>query len=141
MPFKPGISLMHNDVLESGPENAPICPDPITPQDGNCKLLTRGETLVRQTMFGLDVRYEIRRLQLLAEAYRLENDAQPGVGDGGKHTAYAWFAQLSYDLTESLKATVRHERLDYDDDPYFTHPRLLNRGGYTAIVSWEFVLY
>ncbi len=134
-PFKPGISFMVNDVLESaadtdlsGPAVIP-CPGTVSVQGPPCKLLPRGETLVRQTLIGLDLRYDYRGFHLLAEGFRLENDAQPGVGDGGKHTAYAWFVQLSYDLAERLLATVRHERLDYDDDdPYFTHPRLLNRG-------------
>ncbi len=163
VPFKPGISVMRNDVLESAAEGG---------------LVERGEPLVRQTLLGLDLRYAYGRLGMLSEVYRLENDARPGVGDGRRHSATAWFVQFSYDLTENLKATVRHEVLDYEpDDPYFTHPRLLRRDGsgedkrdvaalrydlsesnalkvevskrprgldqgtYTTIVSWEFVIY
>jgi len=105
VPFKPGISFMMNDVLEAASKGG---------------LVARGDTLVRQTLLGLDARHEVGNLDFLAELYLLRNDAQPGVGDGGTHTADAWFAQASYHLNDRWSATYRYEKLDYESqDPYF----------------------
>lgn len=112
-PYMPGLTVMTNNVVESASTGG---------------LVERGDDLVDQSMIGLDLRYEGEKLFVLAELYRLENDAQPGVGDGGTHDALAYYAQFGYQLTERLKATYRHEALDYDsDDPYFTDPSLIGR--------------
>lgn len=105
-PVQPGISFMMNDVLEAAPSGGPVL---------------RGDTLVRQTLLGADVRYAPGNFDLLAELYMLRNDAQPGVGDGGTHTADAWFVQAGYRLNRRWSATYRYEKLDYDaQDAYFT---------------------
>lgn len=115
VPLMPGVFMMHNNVVES---------DPV----GSFSGIVRGDDLVDQTMFGTDLRYEGDRFAMLAELYYFENDAQPGVGDGGTHDALAYFAQFGYWLTERLKATYRYESLDFDhDDPYFMDPHLLAR--------------
>jgi hypothetical protein len=138
-PFKPGIFVMKNDVLDSSSQNAALCDDPLV---AGCSLVGRGEPLVRQMLYGVDFRFERGRFDVMTEYYHIVNDAQPGVGDGRKHKADAWFAQFGYRITENLKATVRHEALDFDTtaspladaadlgdaDPYFMHPRLIGRG-------------
>lgn len=117
VPFKPGISFMWNDVNEAASGNN-------SEFDG----FVAGDALVRQALVGFDLRYEYRRFDFLAESYWLQNDSQPGVGDGGKYDATAWFAQFSYRLNERVQLTYRHESMNFDDrDPYFTHPRLLGR--------------
>jgi hypothetical protein len=111
--FMPGISVMRNNVVESAATGG---------------LVARGEDLVQQSLIGIDLRYEDDKFCLLAEAYRLQNELQPGVGDADSHTATAYFAQFGYYLTDQLKATYRRESLDYDDDDaYFTDPALLGR--------------
>jgi hypothetical protein len=139
-PFKPGVSVMRNDVLESAAAAANLCGEP--PAEG-CRLVTRGEPLVRQMLYGVDVRYELGRFDILAEYYRIVNDARPGVGDGRRHDADAWFAQFGFRITDHLKASYRHEGLEFDStaapvdpaapvlgnaDPYFMHPRLIGKG-------------
>lgn len=115
-PFMPGMSVMRNNVVES--ERV----------EDSFFGVARGDDLIRQSLIGVDLRYEHERFALLAELYRLVNDAQPSVGDGGSHTAWAYFAQLGYRLTDQLKATYRHESLDFDsDDAYFMDPNLLGR--------------
>lgn len=163
VPLKPGISVMSNDVLESGPAQGPA-------------LVPRGEPLVEQTLVGFDLRYDSGPFDLLAELYRLENDAQPGVGGGGSYTATAYFTQLGYRLNELLTAFYRYESLDYDtQDPYFVdllgrdpdgtehrnvyalrydfsesnavklevskRPRALDENGMTTVISWEFLIF
>ncbi len=127
-PFKPGVFVMRNKVLESA-------------NDGG--LLVRGEPLVDQMVYGLDFRYQRDRFDVMAEYYHFVNEASPGVGDGRRHKADAWFAQFGYQATERVKLTYRHEGLDFDTtaarverdaaglgaaDPYFMHPRLVGRG-------------
>jgi hypothetical protein len=119
-PFKPGVSFMVNDVLDSSPALS-------------SSLVGRGRPLVKQAVIGANVRYESEPFRFLGEFYWLRNDAQAGVGDGRTHTAIAWFAQFSYRFTEPFEATYRYEALDFDNkpgnqDPYFMSPRLLARG-------------
>jgi hypothetical protein len=105
-PIKPGISFMMNDVLEGASSGG---------------LVGRGNTLVRQTLVGADLRYEPGAFELLTEFYALRNDAQPGVGDGAAHTAKAGFVQLGYHVNRRLSAWYRYERLIFDaQDAYFT---------------------
>lgn len=105
-PFKPGVFAMKNDVLESSSAAE--------------AMVGLGERLVRQNLYGIDMRYEIGRFDLLAEYYRIENEAAPALG-GRKHDSDAWFAQFGYQLSEQFKATYRHESLDFDaDDPYYS---------------------
>ena len=112
-PFMPGVFVMSNNVVESAASGG---------------LVERGEDLVRQSLIGFDLRYEYERFALLTEFYHLENKSRPGVGDGGDHTALAYFAQFGYQLTDQLKATYRREALDYDeDDAYFMDPNLVGR--------------
>ena len=125
-PFKPGIFVMRNKVLDSASSGG---------------LLARGDPLVEQTVYGIDFRYERGRFDVMAEYYHFVNDAAPGVGDGRRHDADAWFAQFGFQITEHLKATYRHEGLEFDTttapisdpldlggaDPYFMHPGLVGR--------------
>lgn len=111
-PFKPGFSVMRNDVLEAAASGG---------------LAPRGEALVRQTLYGLDLRYEQGRFGLLSELYYIENET-PTV-DGRKRDSLAWFAQFGYRLTGRLLATYRYETLDFDDDDaYYMNPALVGRG-------------
>lgn len=111
VPFKPGVFAMVNSVVETAASGG---------------LLARGEPLVKQKLLGADLRYELEAFDLLAEFYHLDNEAQPGVGDGESHTAFAYFTQFGYRLSDQWKATYRHESLDFDeDDAYFTDPNLL----------------
>lgn len=128
-PFKPGIFFLSNDVVESAQATAPLCGDP--PESG-CSLVPRGTPLVTQMLYGVDMRYERGRFDIMAEYYRIENDASPGVGDGRKHDSNAWWAQFGYQFTDQLKATYRYESLDFDSepgniDPYYMNPRLVGR--------------
>jgi len=136
-PFKPGLFFMVNDVLDASPFDGNGNPLPTcgtAPSGQACSLVPRGHALVKQTIIGTDIRYELERFQFLGEFYALRNAAQPGVGDGRTHYATAWFAQFGYGLTDNLKLTYRYEALDFDDkpvdqggDPYFMSPRLIAR--------------
>lgn len=114
-PFRPGLTVMMNDVREGAAEEAVLCG---VNDVGGCSMAARGETLARQTVYGLDLRYERGRFNLLAEIYRIENEMR--AGGEGKRDSLAWFAQLGYRLNDRLLLTWRHEALDFDDDdPYY----------------------
>lgn len=111
VPFKPGVFGMVNDVVESARTGG---------------LVARGDSLVKQQLLGIDLRYERDDFDVLAEFYHLDDELQPGVGDGASHTALAYFTQFGYRPTEKWKATYRYESIDFDDDDaYFTDPNLV----------------
>jgi hypothetical protein len=136
-PFKPGLFFVRNDVVDASPLAASGDPLPTcaTVSPGQpCSLVERGEPLVKQTLAGADLRYESERFLFLSEFYWLQNDAQPGVGDGRTHSAVAYFTQFGYNFNKRLRATYRYESLDFDSepgnqDPYFMDPRLIARQG------------
>lgn len=123
--FMPGVTVMRNDVREGAEEDAVLCS---VSEVAGCSLAERGETLARQTLYGLDLRYERGRFGLLAELYHIENETR--IAGGGKRDSLAWFAQLGYRLNDRLLLTWRHEALDFDDDDlYYTDPRLIGLSG------------
>lgn len=114
-PFKPGLTVMLNDLREGAAEDAVPC---AIDEIAGCSIAARGEPLARQVLYGLDLRYEQGRFGLLAEIYRIENDMR--AGGEGKRDSLAWFAQIGYRLSDRLLFTWRHEALDFDDDdPYY----------------------
>jgi len=76
--------------------------------------LTLGDELVKQTVGGMDFRYEKAGFDVLAEYYNLKNKAQAGVGDGKSHTANEYYVQLGYRFLDKFKATYRHEDVTFD---------------------------
>lgn len=106
LPLDLGLFVMRNNVIEAAAAGsyAPAA----------------GEDLVQQDLLGLDLRYRRGPFNLLAEFYRLDSEAQAGVGDGRSHTADAYYVQLGYRFAEPWKVTYRYESLDFDSaDEYF----------------------
>lgn len=125
-PFKPSISVMSNRVREGADEDLASC----APADilTACRLGVRGEPLVEQMLYGVDLRYENGKVSLLSELYYIENEPAPGIGDGRKHDSLAWFAQIGYQINDRWRFTYRYEDLDFDDDDsYYMDPRLIGR--------------
>lgn len=105
MPLALGVALMSNSIAESG-------------LSGNASGVTSGETLVQQVITAVDLKYSGDKLDLMAEYYSLKNDDR--FGTAGSHTASAYYIQLGYQLTESLKPVYRYEAVDFDNnDAYF----------------------
>lgn len=132
-PFSAGVTFMRNDVLEAASPETEVCAADASADDV-CSLVPRGEPLVRQTLLGLDLRYQKGRFGALSEIYFLRNDAHANIGDGGEHDSLAWFAQFGYRITDRLLATYRYESLDFDNgaggvDSYYMDPRLIGRNG------------
>jgi len=73
-----------------------------------------GDELVKQTVGGMDFRYEMKGFDVLAEYYNLKNKAQSGVGDGKSHTANEYYVQLGYRFADKFKAVYRHEDVSFD---------------------------
>ncbi len=104
-----GLFGLTQEIAESG-----------SPADG--ALAATGETLVDQTIAGLDLRYEAERFGVLGEVFEVDNRT---LGDAGRN-ATAYYLQAWLDLSEKWRLTYRHSALDADAlDPYF---RLLSVG-------------
>jgi len=99
-PVQVGVFGMLNDVAESGAG------------------VSYGSTLVKQSIFGLDLKYSGEHLDVMGEYYNLKNDDK--VGTAGSHTGTAYYLQFGYQLTEVIKPVYRYESLEFDDtDAYF----------------------
>ena len=92
--------------------------------------LTLGDELIKQMVYGLDFRFERAGFDVLAEYYNLDNEAQPGVGDGQSHTGTEYYVQLGYRFADKFKATYRHESVDFD-----TTANSSSRDEYYAIIG------
>ena len=95
--------------------------------------LSTGDTIVKQTITGADVRYNYDKLYLMAEYFNLDNSATSAVkgsgGTSGSGTAY--YVQAGYQATDKLRPVLRHESSKHDNDAYFT---TLAKPEYTANV-------
>lgn len=106
IPLALGFSVMSNEIAESG-------------ASGTASGITAGETLVKQLISGLDLKYSGEALDVMGEYYRLSNKDR--YGSAGTHTGTAWYLQIGYRVTENLKPVYRYESVDFDDnDAYFT---------------------
>lgn len=102
-----GLSGLSGAVIEGGVD---------APMYG----LAAGDTIVDQTITALDLRYSVDKMDVLAEYYMMTNDAAVGVGDGRRHDATAYYVQVSYQLHEQFRPTVRYESLETEvGDVYF----------------------
>lgn len=105
MPLALGLAAMSNRIAESG-------------LSGNASAVTTGETLVDQLITAVDLKYSGDKIDLMAEYYRLKNDDR--FGTAGSHTGIAYYIQLGYQITASLKPVYRYEAVDFDNnDAYF----------------------
>lgn len=109
VPMHVALFGMKNHYVESG-------------DVANGALLAEGDELVSQTVWGLDARYAVQRLEALTEFFFITNDNK--VGATGSYDATAFYVQLGYGFTPQIKGIYRFETLDFEaDDAYF---QLLN---------------
>ncbi len=109
---KLGVSTVFNHIPEAGKAQA--------------QGVAYGGTLVAQRIFAVDVKLEMNKFDVLAEAYRFSNENKTGTAK--KHSASAYFAQFGYRLTEDCKVVYRHENVSFEaDDEYF---KILQREKY-----------
>ncbi len=80
---------------------------------------TKGSAIVDQTIIGFDFTYESENgFDVLAEYYNIENTNK--VGTTGTYTGKAYYVQLGYQFTETLKGIIRYEDLSFNtNDSYF----------------------
>lgn len=77
-----------------------------------------GETLVEQTIYGFDFRFQRDMFDGMMEVYLINNDNKTGYEES--HQARAWFAQLGMTFMPKWKAVVRYENVSSSDrDDYF----------------------
>lgn len=104
MPLALGLAVMSNNIAESGATGA--------------SGIATGATLIEQIITGIDLKYSGKELELMTEYYSLKNDDK--YGSAGSHTGSAYYVQLGYQVTETLKPVYRYESVDFDDnDAYF----------------------
>ncbi len=105
IPLQFGVFGMSNNVAESG--------------TGGASGVAAGETLVQQTIAGVDLNYSGERFDAIAEYFQLKNDDK--YGSTGSHTGTAYYLQFGYQITERFKPVYRYESLEFNDnDAYFT---------------------
>ena len=124
-PVSVGITAMKNTVVESGDPTAGA-------------LATTGTPLVKQTLYGADVKYDQGPFSFLTEYYHMKDDNQ--VGPSGSNSASAFFVQFGYNVTDPLKVTYRYESVSFDEaaDSYF---RILDtQEGINHVVDFRYEL-
>lgn len=110
IPLTFGLAAMSNNIAESG-------------LSGNVSGIISGQTLVQQFISVADLEFKGDKVDVLAEYYSLKNDDK--FGSTGSHTGKAYYIQLGYQITASLKPVYRYESVSFDDnDIYFL---ILNR--------------
>ncbi len=110
MPLALGLAVMSNRLAESG-------------LSGNASGIIAGQTLVQQLITAADLEYSGDKFDLMAEYYNLKNDDR--FGAAGSHTGNAYYIQMGYQITKSLKPVYRYESVNFDNnDAYFL---ILNR--------------
>lgn len=104
LPLQVGVFAMTHDVGES---------------NATTGLVSKGATLVNQTIYGTDFLYTSNPFEVLFEYYQFMN--KNNVGITGTRSATAWFAQITYTIFDDFKAIVREESLSFDKnkDSYF----------------------
>lgn len=81
-------------------------------------LTPKGETLVKQAIYGADFFYQGERFDLLAEVFSLTNDDL--ILNNGKFNSLAYYIQPSYRLSDKIKLIYRYADLTFDeDDTYY----------------------
>ncbi len=122
IPLALGISAMSNDIAESS----------LSGVSG----VARGETLVEQLITAVDLEYSGDAFDVLAEYYSLKNDDK--FGTAGSHTGSAYYIQLGYRLTESLKPVYRYESVKFDsNDAYFVLLGTKNEYRHVAALRYD----
>lgn len=105
LPLKAALFMMNSAVAESNGTGSAVT--------------TLGEVIVDQTIIGFDLSYESEDgFDVLAEYYNIENTNK--VGTAGTYTGKAYYLQLGYWFTETLKGVIRYEDLSFNSaDSYF----------------------
>ncbi|VAW98889.1 hypothetical protein MNBD_GAMMA23-2139 [hydrothermal vent metagenome] len=105
LPLKAALFLMNSAVAESNGTGSAVA--------------AKGSVIVDQTIIGFDLSYESDNgFDVLAEYYNIENTNK--VGTAGTYTGKAYYVQLGYWFTETLKGVIRYEDLSFNsNDSYF----------------------
>ena len=112
--LKLGFSSVSNHIPESG--------------TGMTYGIAPGGTLIAQTIFGLDAKFEKNKFDALAEIYKFSDENKTKTLTGKKKSATAYFAQFGYRLSDAWKVIYRHENVAFDSgDAYF---KILQREKY-----------
>lgn len=105
-PIQVGVFGMKNAIAESGG---------LTATSG----VITGGTLINQSIYGLDFKYEGRWARMLGEGFAFKNDSKVP-GSMGKYSALAYFVQLEVFATRHFTPGYRYESVSFDNnDPYF----------------------
>jgi len=104
IPLQTAIFVMNSTVAESNGTGSAVT--------------AKGSAIIDQTIYGFDLSYDNDSFDVLTEYYSIENTNKVGIA--GTYTGTAYYVQLGYWVTETLKAVVRYEDLSFDsNDSYF----------------------
>ncbi|MBL4910817.1 MAG: hypothetical protein JKX78_12495 [Alteromonadaceae bacterium] len=91
-------------------------------ESSNNGLTAKGDTLVKQAIYGADFYYQHNQFDLLSEVYFLQNDEKgsPHGQEHGVHSSTAFYVQPGYKLSDKMKLVYRYSQLSFDnDDTYY----------------------
>ncbi len=97
---------------------------------------TGGELLVSQTVAGSDVHLGLGGFDAIAEYYSIDNRDEAGAA--GSRSGNAWYVQLGYQLTGSLKPLYRYSRLGMEpDDAYFGYLSMVEQAQHVLGIRYD----
>jgi hypothetical protein len=111
VPLQFGVFALHDPFAESGAN---------TVTSPTASGVGYGSDLIGMQVWGADVRYAAHGLDMIAESYNISNKDK--VFNSGTHKASAYYVQLGYRVSDTLKPIYRFENVDYSaKDPYFQY--------------------
>ena len=106
MPFHVGVFGMKNAIAESAGAGATLG-------------VSTGETLIDQSVYGIDFKYDSKWFGTMGEAFAFKNDSKIP-GSTGTYSALAYFIQLEVFVAPKWTPGYRYETVTFDkNDPYF----------------------
>ena len=103
--FQVGLSARDHHIVEDG-------------SLGDGAITAEGEELFNQEILAADMRYRQGRWEIFGEYFYIRSRDQ--FASEQRFDSRAYYAQLAYSLTPSLRGVYRYARLDFDqDDPYY----------------------
>lgn len=103
--FQMGLSGRDHPIVEDG-------------SFGDGAITAKGEELFNQQILAVDMRYRQGRWEVFGEYFYIRSRDQ--FASQQRFDSRAYYAQLAYQLTPSLRGVYRYARLDFDqDDPYY----------------------
>lgn len=131
LPLRLGATLMRNNIPESAA--------------GGLYGMPMGGTLANQTISAVEMGYNRDKFGLMTEYYRISNDSKMGdnlntaaVTSTGHYTGSAYYVQMSYQMTPTLKPVYRYESVAFQQGyGYFDALGAMEEKRHVLALRWD----